>query len=263
MHLPALDAGLPAPDLEAYSPEQVRFAVAAWPMRAAEELRSALIFRALARAAREGGLSTAWILRFASAARDEIRHTRLCAAVGARLGAPPPRHDCTAVRGRLGSLPDPIDRAGALLLVEVAIGETISTQLFKAGRSIAAEPLTRAALGSILRDEVRHAHLGWTGCAAWLPLLPAKPRRDLELEVRRSLGAFEQQIAVPAMRRLDAGEHFDPMHAALGVLPPTVRVDAFYAAVEGQVLPRLTRLGFDGAQLWSQRYLDRNEDRKS
>jgi hypothetical protein len=40
------------PELAAFSAEQLKFAVAAWPLRAAEELRSALIYRALADAAR-------------------------------------------------------------------------------------------------------------------------------------------------------------------------------------------------------------------
>ena len=48
---------LPAPDLASYTEDQLRFAGAAWPMRAAEELRSALIFRALARAAYQIGVA--------------------------------------------------------------------------------------------------------------------------------------------------------------------------------------------------------------
>jgi hypothetical protein len=43
-------------------------------------------------------------------------------------------------------------------------------------------------------------------------------------------------------------------YAALGVLNPEVRVDAFYLAVERLVLPRLTRVGLDGAMAWKTRY---------
>ena len=65
---------------------------------------------------------------------------------------------------------------------------------------------------------------------------------------------MEQQIAAPALRRLEANVAFDPRYAELGVLAPESRVDAFYAAVERLVIPRLTRLGLDGARAWRARY---------
>lgn len=245
---------LPEPALEYFTAAQIRFAASAWPMRAAEELRSALIFRALGRAVSAIETSSTWLPRFASAARDEIGHTKLCVAVGQQLGAPAPSYDCKPVRLRLSGLPDPVHRAMSLLIVEVAIGETISTELFKAGRSAAVEPLTRAALGSILRDEVRHSRLGWTSTTALWSALSDRRREALELEITHQLGAFERQIAVPSLRRLEAGEPFDPAYAALGVLPPEVRVEAFYSAVEGLVVPRLNRLGMDGNRAWRRRY---------
>jgi hypothetical protein len=245
---------LPAPDLANYSDAEIRFAVAAWPMRASEELRSALIFRALADAARAARMPAPWPMHFARAARDEARHARLCAAVGSRLGAPAPRYDATPVRQRVASLSDPIERTAALLLVEIAMGETISMLLFRAGRRSAIEPLTRAALGSIFRDEVRHQRLGWTGFATLWTMLTERQRGAAQREASLGLAAFEQQIARPALRRLESGEPFDPAHAALGVLCPEARIDAFYLAVEKLVVPRLTRVGLDGAHAWEHRY---------
>lgn len=250
----ARTVNLPEPELRGYTLDEIAFARLGWPMRAAEELRSALVFRALARAASRSAVPPEWTDRFASAARDELHHAKLCVAVGAQLGAPAPDYDPAPVHARLGALPEPGHRALSLLLVEVAIGETISTELFKAGRTAAVEPLTRAALGSILRDEVGHAQLGWSGVGALWPALAERHRDALELEVTRSLGAFERQIAVPALRRLEAGEPFNSAHAALGVLPPEARVQAFYTAIEGLVLPRLTRLGIDGRRAWARRY---------
>src|SRR3954466_16078942 len=55
---------------------------------------------------------------------------------------------------------------------------------------------------------------------------------DLQEEARRAFGAMEQQIAAPALRRLEANAPFEPAHAALGVLAPEARVEAFYATVE-------------------------------
>jgi hypothetical protein len=225
-------------------------------MRAAEELRSALIFRALTRASKQAGMPEPWPRRFASAVKDEVRHARLCATVGQQLRAGPPRYDPTAVRLRLASLPDATTRTAALLLVEVAIGETISMCLFRAGRRAAVEPLTRATLGSILRDEARHQRLGWTGFACLWDLLPEPSREIARREAARGLATCERQIA-PALQWLQRGEPFDPAYAALGVLHPEVRVETFYFAVERLVLPRLTRLGIDGPTAWENRYRER------
>ena len=247
---------LASPALAPYSAAQLRFSCAAWPMRAAEELRSALIFRALTRASKQAGMPEPWPRRFASAVKDEVRHARLCATVGQQLRAGPPRYDPTAVRLRLASLPDATTRTAALLLVEVAIGETISMCLFRAGRRAAVEPLTRATLGSILRDEARHQRLGWTGFACLWDLLPEPSREIARREAARGLATCERQIA-PALQWLQRGEPFDPAYAALGVLHPEVRVETFYFAVERLVLPRLTRLGIDGPTAWENRYRER------
>jgi hypothetical protein len=245
---------LPAADLTGFTRAQVAFARAAWPMRAAEELRSALIFRALARTATALNLREQWPECFVGMVVDEVRHARLCAEVGARLGAPAPHYDASPVRARLAALEEPIRRITALLLVEAAMGETVSTMLFRAGRRSTTEPLTRAALSAILSDEVRHQRNGWTGIAALWPALSAPQREALQLDATQGLAGLEQQVAIPALRWLDAGEPFDPALAALGVLKPEERVDAFYDAIERLVVPRLTALGLDGGGAWNDRY---------
>lgn len=245
---------LPGPDIASYSAAQLRFAVTAWPMRAAEELRSALIFRALSRASRAAGMPEPWPGRFESGMHDELRHTRLCVAVGARLGAPAAAYDASRVRARLAGLGNPLLRTASLLLVELAIGETISTYLFRAAHRSAVEPLTRAALRVILTDEVRHQRLGWAGLAALWPTLPDAMRVQIQREAARGLAASEQQNARPAMQWLQERRPFDAAYTALGVLHPEARIEAFYFAVERFVVPRLTRAGLDGAEAWARRY---------
>ena len=138
----------------------------------------------------------------------------------------------------------------SLLLLEVAIGETISRMLFRAGKRSAREPLMRVALGAILSDEVQHQRFGWTALAALWPMLNAGRRTALQREAAAGLAGCERQTAVPALRCLDEGRPFDPAYAALGVLHPELRVEVFYDAVERLVVPRLTRLGLDGARAW-------------
>jgi P-aminobenzoate N-oxygenase AurF len=246
--------GLPAPALAPYSDAQLRFATAAWPMRASEELRSARIFRALASASRVVGLPDPWPARFSSAVRDEVRHARLCATAAAALGAGAPTYDARPVRARLAKVPEPLVRLLSLLLIEVAMGETISMYLFRAGRRASVEPLTRAVLSAIVGDEIRHQRLGWTGLALMWPTLGDSMRALLQHEAARGLAMCEQQTARPAMHWLEAKKPFDPAYAELGVLHPEARVEAFYFAVERFVVPRLTRLGLDGDLAWKTRY---------
>lgn len=162
----------------------------------------------------------AWPGRFAAAVRDEVRHARLCALVGAQVGARKPVYDSGPVRARLARLPDPRVRTMALLLVEVAIGETISMCLFRAGRRSAREPLTRSALTAILRDEVRHQRLGWTGLEVLLSRLEPSLRVAAQREAASGLASCERNTALPAMRWLEQRRPFDPAYAALGVLHP-------------------------------------------
>ena len=245
---------LPAPDLASYTEDQLRFAGAAWPMRAAEELRSALIFRALARAAYQIGVAEPWPSHFAAAVRDEVRHARLCASVASRFAAGEPCYDVRPVRARLARTPHPVMRVASLLLVEVAMGETISMVLFRAGRRLAVEPLTRAALGLIVADEVRHQALGWEGIAAVWPKLDDRQRGAMHEEAALGLASCERQTALPALRWLQKGQPFEAALGRLGVLSPEVRVESFYHAVERLVIPRLTHLGVDGALAWNRRY---------
>jgi hypothetical protein len=141
-----------------------------------------------------------------------------------------------------------------LLLVEVAIGETISLSFFRAGRAAAVEPFTRAVLSAIAGDEARHQRLGWAGITAIFPFLSSAQREALQREATMGLAAFERQSVVPALRRLSEGAPFDAADAALGVLPPASRVESFYAAVETLIIRRLDRLGLDGARAWRERY---------
>lgn len=245
---------LPAPDIARYSPRSLAFAVRAWPMRAAEELRSCLVFRTIAAASRSSHIATEWIEQFVSAARDEAMHARLCAVVGRQLRAAAPQFDRGPVQRRLIRLTDMRMRLAALLLVEVAIGESISSAMFRAGARRAVEPLTHAALSTIVRDEAKHQRLGWQAFASLWSDLSERERTELWDDMRTGFAAMEQQIAAPALRRLETAQPFDPEWAALGVLEPATRVEVFYDALERIVLPRLTKVGLDGHAAWRDRY---------
>jgi hypothetical protein len=242
---------LPPAELENFSPAARTTAARAWTMRAEEEHRSASIFAALAAAAAVEGLPLDVVGLVNITVADELRHAALCTALANDFGAPAPRAQTERVTARMKRHADGRMQALAIILVEGAIGETVSSALFNAGRHATVEPRSKTALAHIARDEARHARRFWETLSA-LPLDDGD-RAALGEETRHAFGEMERSL-VPVLRRLEAGEPFDPALGALGVLDPEVRVDRFYHALESAVRPRLARLGIDGDGAWRRRY---------
>ena len=251
---PPRASSLPAADLRGFAPEVVVFAVRAWTLKAEEELRSAAVFTAIVAGLLEGGAPLDLLDALGAIVRDEIAHAALCCDLAERFHAPRPSGSAIGARPRLTQSADRRRMALALLLFEGAIGESLSAMLFHAGRRGATEPCARAALDSILRDESRHASVCWAGLEVLLPALDGGDRAWLQHDLQRSFGALERDGILPTLRRLEAGDAVDPAAFALGVIPPELRVDTFYKGLERVVLPRLSRLGFDGKAAWERRY---------
>jgi hypothetical protein len=247
---------LPPTQLEPYAADDVAFAARAWTMRAEQERQSAGIFAALASALVDTGEPLDLAGAFTRVVADELAHSELCATLAARLRTEVPRAEPIA-RPTPGAPAERRALALRILLVEGAIGETLSCALFNLGRNLAREPCTRAALGRILRDEIGHARASWEALETLRPGMSEKEREGLEQLATQALGSIEQTQMVPVLRRLERGEPFEPAWAELGVLPPAQRADAFYATLETRIVRRLGRIGIDGARAWSERYQPR------
>jgi hypothetical protein len=247
-----LGARLPAPALGGHAPEHVAFAARAWTMKAEEEHFSAAIFADALSYLVDAEVPIDLLGGLHRVVGDELRHVELCLDLAECFQAPVP------VARHLPREPVPTApaerraRGRSILLVEGAIGETISSALFAAGRRGAEEPCTRAALGSILRDEVLHARFFWEALAALEP--DARDREALHREASAALGRIETTYILPVLRRLEQGVPFEPAWAVLGIIPPELRVETYYRAIEGRVIPRLDRLGLDGGTAWANRY---------
>jgi len=223
-------------------------------MRAAQERRSAAVFATISAALTRLPLPLSLLGAVARIANDEIGHAALCRRLATELGVAVPADDLGGTERRLA-----LAGAGAttplaaLLLVEGAVGETLSTALFAATRRSTSDPRSRAALTLILRDETRHARTCWAAFKE-LARAIALDTHALEADLSCELGIVERETILPALRRVEAGDNDPPELVALGVLPPLARVEAFYSTLEGKVLPRVTALGIDGAAAWSGRY---------
>ena len=245
---------LPPAQLARFAKEHVEFAARAWPMKAAEELRSAAIFSELQRLSILCDLPIDVSMVLASAAQDELLHAELCLQVAGRLGAAGGVADLDTVWQRFASHPEGRERFLALLLVEVAIGETISCALFRAAARNSGEPLTRAAFSLILHDEAVHSRIGWEVLAAIRPELSTDECLLLSEELRQQFALLEQSAAVPSLLRLESGTSFPSALTELGILSPESRVNAFYDSLEKRILPKLDSLALWGTAAWEHRY---------
>jgi hypothetical protein len=249
-----LGACVPSPELGRFTVDDVAFARQAWTMRAEEEHHSAAVFSDLLSLLVDDAVPLDLTACVAGVVRDELRHTELCLDLAHRFGASPPRSRPLPRPPAPTTLLERRARGLAILLVEGAIGETISSALFAVGRNVADEPCTKSALGAILRDEVVHARLFWESLAALRPELSGSEMEELQRIVTLAFGTLERTQMLPVLRRLERGDPFHDAWAALGVLPPARRVDAFYGAIERRVMPRLRALGLDAGRAWRERY---------
>lgn len=243
---------LPRPDLGGFAEPQIRFASQAWTMRGEQEHRSASVFAEATSLLVDTGAPLDVVTALARIVADELAHTEICARMARAFAADPPAFTPVA---RAAVAPESRrSRALRLLLVEGAIGETISCALFSAGCRAATEPCTRAALRRILRDEAVHARVCWEALATLLGSAPDAALALMEEEATAALGEIETTQMVPVLARIRRKAPFDPAWEALGVLVPEKRAAAFYGAIETRVLPRLSRLGIDGERVWDQRH---------
>jgi hypothetical protein len=110
----------------------------------------------------------------ARAAKDEIRHARATGALARRFGSTP---RATAIpRGALRS----VEAMALENAVEGCVRETYGALLATRQAERASDPIVRAAMMRIVRDETRHASLSWR-VARWLETrLDPEAKRNVE-----------------------------------------------------------------------------------
>jgi hypothetical protein len=189
------------------------------------ECASIPTFVALARDLAASGAPAALVARALVAAEDEVRHTELCRELAGDLAgleidpmlyAPPPSTDA--------------DRRDALLRMALeawfdgVLGEGAAASRAARAARTATDPVARAALAVIARDEHRHAELGWavlshclaaggsevSDALAQALASPAKeppsadPDRGADPAARRAFGRLEQADVDVSWRRTEA-----------------------------------------------------------
>lgn len=170
---------------------------------------------------------------------DELVHSRMSHEVYvAAGGTAPPALD----RDQLGlaRTTDHLELDILRTAVRVfCLGETVAVPLFSHLRESCSEPVAKAALDRILRDEVRHRDFGWdlldwlltTPLADDIPRLLAASLPAMMSELRRSYGLGNTVVAD------DDGVILDD-DRAWGLAPPRDYADILARTIERDYRPR-------------------------
>lgn len=221
------------------APPDARAKLAAiWQKRGGLELRVASGFSALAVELFEHGASSTVYEILGQAVRDEIHHAEISVAMAARYRgdapvwpAPEPTH-----------IPPFAPTTGAMhatlyVIATCCINETVACGVLEAALGGAKSPLARAALGTILEDEIDHARAGWAHLAS----------AYVTPEMRRALPKWIHRLHAAKLRELvedDAplpGEPF-PEH---GMLTRERSRAVVHATLVDVIFPGFRRAGID------------------
>ncbi len=166
------------PVIEGASPEERARLAAIWQKRAGLELRVSAGFCALSVELFEHGTTQDVYEILSQAVRDEVHHAQISAEMAAKY------------RGDAPAWPDPeplhippfAPTKGAMhatlyVIAMCCINETVACGVLEAALAQAKSPLARAALSTILADEVDHARAGWAHLVS--PYVTPEMRREL------------------------------------------------------------------------------------
>ena len=134
---------------------------ATWAFRAAGEHDTAAQYADLAKRLEALGVAAQTSERVAAAGRDELRHRNLCAEMAARAWYRLPPFSPTKLRRIAPHRSGEGARACYEMVALYCVTESINATLLLRSWERAADKETRAALHSLLTDEVQHSRIGW------------------------------------------------------------------------------------------------------
>lgn len=234
------------PEIDALSQEDRATVAAIWQKRGGLELRVAAGFSSMSFELFEFGADAAVYEIVGQAVRDEIHHAQISVELAARY------------RGDDARWPDPEPtqvppfspakgpmHATLYVIAMCCINETVACGVLEAALGQAKSPLVRAALGTILADEIDHARAGWAHLGS----------RWVSPQMRRALPEWLRHLCSAKLRELVEedeplpGEAF-PTH---GLLSRSRSRDVVWDTLDGVIFPGFRRAGIetDLAEEWA------------
>ena len=153
------------------------------------EAASVTAFRILRDELRAQGAPKKLVRAAGRAARDEIRHTRATGALARRYGATPRVPQIAPAKARS------LEAMALENAIEGCVRETYGALLATRQAKLATDPVVRAAMMRIARDETRHASLSWS-VGRWLEArLAPSAKRNIERAKRAAADELLSSLA--------------------------------------------------------------------
>ena len=227
-------------DLGQYDEEMIKRGRRAWTLRTNDEYRSMLAFSELTHLCAEMHAPLDVVALASRIIRDEVRHVTICAQMTDLLGgrpkrAPEPQYIKTNAKAPVRR------RALHHAIGSCAIGETISMTMLAGTRAHCTDPVARATLTQILRDESFHSRFGWL----WMPKMELNDKDHAWLE--RFIPRVFGQLPALAPKTDRA---YTP--SPFGAMPSSERRDRLYEAID-EIVEAFEDHGLPGKRWWRAR----------
>ncbi len=227
-------------DREAYSVQELRRGRSAWGLRTNDEYRSMVGFSELTHLCAEMRAPLDVVALSSRIICDEVRHVELCRQLTEALGGRPSR---TPEPQYVKTNPKASVRRRALhhAIGSCGIGETISVTMLAGTRDNATDPVAKATLTQMLRDESFHSRFGWL----WMSSLEFTDddRQWLDRFIPRVFGHLPNSI--PMNKR-------EYSHSPFGSMSNQERTDRLYEAID-EIIHAFEDIGLPGKRWWRQR----------
>lgn len=163
---------------EEYPESVVLAARRIWTGAAFQEYRTGIACAATLRALLEARAPLDLIAMATRFPLDELVHVELCSRLAMELGGGTEiLHDPNYITHDPPADLHPLLRAADLVVYNFCVGEALSIPLLRGSWHAAKQPLLKAVLGRIVKDEAAHGTFGWSFLDWAVPLLEKK---DLE-----------------------------------------------------------------------------------
>ena len=197
-------------DLSGASPQQLILARKAWTSAAYQEFRTGAACAATLQALIQVQAPIDLIAQACRFPLDEMVHVELCARMAMEFGGGTeirfePEHMIVDVEPHRS----PLERAGDVIVRFFCVGETLSIPLLRGTWKAAEQPLPRAVLGRIVKDEAAHGVFGFWFLDWAAPRLTPDSRAYLAQRANHAIddvGAIWRRVASQAPRKKVPGD---------------------------------------------------------